>query len=114
MSSSDTAILFSRNGMGDAPSELSQVLAGKFLSLIIESGELPAKILFYTEGVRLVCDGSLVLSQLEELEKKGVELIICQTCLNFFSLADRVRVGVVGGMGDILTTLQKAEKVISV
>ncbi len=87
---------------------------GLFLSLTLESGKLPGKILFYTEGVKLVCEGSPVISQLSEIEKKGVELIICQTCLNYFNLADLVRVGVVGGMGDILTTLQMASRVISV
>jgi intracellular sulfur oxidation DsrE/DsrF family protein len=110
----DTVILFTRNGLGDAPAELQQVLVTKFLSLTLESGKLPGKILFYTEGVKLVCEGSPVISQLSEIEKKGVELIICQTCLNYFNLADLVRVGVVGGMGDILTTLQMASRVISV
>ena len=110
----DTVILFTRNGLGDAPAELQQVLVTKFLSLTLESGKLPGKILFYTEGVKLVCEGSPVISQLSEIEKKGVELIICQICLNYFNLADLVRVGVVGGMGDILTTLQMASRVISV
>lgn len=110
----DTVILFTRNGLGDAPAELQQVLVAKFLTLTLESGELPGKILFYTEGVKLVCEGSAVIPQLKEMEKRGVELVICQTCLNFFNLAEAVRAGVVGGMGDILTTLQKAAKVLSV
>lgn len=111
---SDSVLLFTRNGLGDAPAELQQTLVGKFLSLTLDSGKLPAKILFYTDGVKLVCEGSPVIPQLFELEKKGVELIICQTCLNFFGLTDQVKVGVVGGMGDILTTLQMASNVISV
>lgn len=110
----NTVILFTRNGLGDAPAELQQGLVTKFLTLTLESGELPGKILFYTEGVRLVCEGSAVISQLKEMEKRGVELVICQTCLNFFNLTDKVQVGIVGGMGDILTTLQKAARVLSV
>ncbi|MCC6147101.1 MAG: DsrE family protein [Anaerolineaceae bacterium] len=110
----ETVILFTRNGLGHAPAELQQGLVAKFLSLTLESGELPGKILFYTEGVKLVCEGSAVIPQLEEMEKRGVELVICQTCLVFFGLADKVHVGVVGGMGDILTTLQKAARVLSV
>ena len=110
----DTVILFSRNGLGSSPEPLSKVLAEKFLTLTIESGILPAKILFYTEGVRLACNGSPVLSQLRKLEAQGVELVLCQTCLKYFELEKMVAVGVVGGMGDILEALQKAEKVISV
>ena len=63
--------------------------------------------------MRLVVDGSPVLETLLSLEKKGVRLILCSTCLNYYSLLDKVRVGIVGGMGDILEAQQKAGKVIS-
>ena len=109
----NTVILFTRNGMGQAPQDLQQTLAAKFLSLTLESGDLPAKILFYTDGVRLACEESPVLSQLAELEKRGVELVLCKTCLDYFGLSAKVKAGIVGGMGDILTALQKAEKVIA-
>jgi sulfur relay (sulfurtransferase) complex TusBCD TusD component (DsrE family) len=108
-----TVILFTRNGLGHAPAELQQGLVTKFLALILQSGQLPAKILFYTEGVRLACKGSPVLDSLRTMEQQGVELVLCQTCLDFFGLADQVEVGVVGGMGDILEALGKAGKVIS-
>lgn len=109
----DSVLLFTRNGMGDAPADLQQTLAFKFLNLTLQSGDLPAKILFYAEGVRLACAGSGVLEALRALEARGVELILCQTCLNYLGLADQVQVGTVGGMGDILEALQKAGKVIS-
>ena len=48
---SQTVLLFTRNGLGDAPADLQGKLAQKFLTLINESGMLPAKILFYTDGV---------------------------------------------------------------
>lgn len=110
----NTIILFTHYGLGSAPEQLPLTLVAKFLSLWLESGDLPAKILFYTEGVKLACNGSPVLEQLKALEKQGVELVLCKTCLDFFELADQVQVGVVGGMGDILEALQKAEKVITV
>jgi len=110
----NAVIVFSRNGMGHAPVELQSKLAKKFLRLTIESGNLPGKILFYTEGVKLACSGSEALEELQELEAKGVELVLCLTCLDFFGLTDQVKVGVVGGMGDILTAIQMADHVISV
>lgn len=111
---SETVIVFTRNGMGDGPADLQLMLAIKFLAITLESGELPAKILFYTHGVRLACDGSPVLEQLRKLEAQGVELVLCQTCLHYFALNELVRVGVVGGMGDMLEAMQKATKVIHV
>lgn len=111
--SNNTVYLFTRNGLGHAPAELQSVLVVKFLTLTLESRELPAKILFYTEGVRLACAGSPVVDLLRQFEEQGVELVLCKTCLDFFGLVDAVQVGIVGGMGDILEALQKAEKVVS-
>lgn len=110
---SDTVFLFTRNGLGHAPADLQSALVTKFLTLTLESQELPAKILFYTDGVRLACTGSPVIDLLRRFEEQGVELVLCKTCLDFFALTDAVQVGIVGGMGDILETLQKAAKVIS-
>ena len=108
-----TVLLFTRNGMGDAPENLQQTLAVKFLSLAAQAEEKPAQILFYAEAVKLVCEGSLVLQWLRMLEAAGVELIVCSTCLDYFGLTEKVMVGQVGGMPGILAALQAAEKVIS-
>ncbi len=109
----NTVLLFTRYGLGDASEELQQQLAVKFLSLIHESGQLPAMILFYTDGVKLACHGSPVLDALRSIEGKGVELLLCKTCLDYFHLKDQVAVGIVGGMPDIIEAMQKAEKVIA-
>lgn len=108
-----TVLVFTRNGMGDAPEGLQQTLAVKYLNLTAQSEEKPAQILFYADGVKLVCEGSLVLEWLRMLDAAGVELTVCSTCLEFFGLTDKVRVGKVGGMPGILAALQGAEKVIS-
>ena len=73
---------------------------------------MPDKLLFYTDGVKLVCEGSPVLQHLRRLEENGVELIICSTCLKYFDLMDKVRVGTVGGMPAILEALAQTEKVV--
>ncbi|MEW5718630.1 MAG: DsrE family protein [Chloroflexota bacterium] len=55
-----------------------------------------------------------MLDQLRALSEKGARLVICQTCLDFFGLRDKVRVGIVGGMGDIIAAMNGADKVISI
>ena len=54
-----------------------------------------------------------MLEELRGLEGRGGPLILCQTCLNYFQLADKVRVGIVGGMGDFPEAQSKAAKVIT-
>ncbi len=102
MSANDTVILVSNYGMGKGLENLQLLLMGKYLSLLSQRETLPAAICFYTEGVKLVIDGSPVMEQLITLEKKGVHLIVCSTCRNYFGLEDKEKVGILGGMTNIL------------
>jgi intracellular sulfur oxidation DsrE/DsrF family protein len=110
---SSTFLLITRNGMGQAKPALQQKLIQTYFKLLEESNVLPGVICFYTDGVKLVVEGSPVLDTLKSLEAKGVRLILCSTCLNFFGLADKVQVGIVGGMTDIIEAQRRAAKVIT-
>ena len=114
ISTKNTTILVTRNGLGDSQSALQLTLALKYFSLLNENNILPSVICFYTDGVKLAVSGSPVLDQLKELEQKGVHLILCGTCLDSFQLTDQVQVGIVGGMTDIIEAQFRAEKVISI
>ena len=113
MPDSDTVILITRNGMGEAEQPLQHKLMATYLKLLDEHDILPGAICFYTEGVHLAVEGSPVLETLQSLENKGARLILCSTCLNYFNLSDKVKVGIVGGMGDILEAQRRASKVIT-
>jgi intracellular sulfur oxidation DsrE/DsrF family protein len=109
----NAVILVNNNGMGRSDEALQLTLFGKYIELLMQNGELPAAICFYTDGVKLVCEGSPVIEELRALEAKKVHLIVCSTCLNYFNLQDKIQVGIVGGMGDILEAQSKAQKVIA-
>lgn len=113
MTNSDTTLLITRKGMGEADLELQTKLISTYFRLIDEADYLPAVICFYAEGVHLVVEGSPVLETLKSLESKGVRLIICNTCLNFFGLSEKVAVGIKGGMTDIIEAQHRAAKVIT-
>lgn len=107
-------ILVTNEGMGKSDKALQLKLFEKYLTLLNENEMLPNAFCFYTEGVRLVTEGSPVIEELRALEKKGVRMIICSTCLEYLGLAGQVRVGIVGGMPDIIEAQFKAEKVITI
>lgn len=109
-----TTILVTNDGMGKANIELQHKLAGKYFELLAANDLLPGVVCFYTDGVRLVCEGSPVLDQLQALEARGVRLVVCSTCLNYLGLQDKVQVGIVGGMTDIIEAQWRAEKVITI
>ena len=109
----DTILLITRAGMGSADAVLQHKLLDTYLKLLLENDSLPAAICFYTEGVKLVVTGSPVLERLSQLESRGVRLIVCSTCLNYFELTDQVQVGIIGGMPEILEAQIKASKFIT-
>ena len=113
MPTPDSVLLITRKGMGEADPELQIKLISTYFRLINEADTLPAVICFYAEGVHLVVEGSPVLDSLRALEAKGVRLIICNTCLNFYNLTDKVAVGITGGMTDIIEAQRRAAKVIT-
>jgi hypothetical protein len=110
---SETVLLITHNGMGDADPALQQKLITTYFKLLDENNILPAAICFYTNGVQLVVEGSPVIDSLKSLEAKGVRLILCSTCLGYFNLTEKVQVGIVGGMTDIIEAQRQAGKVIS-
>jgi selenium metabolism protein YedF len=110
----DSIILVTNNGMGKADLALQHKLIAKYFELLMQNASLPSAICFYTEGVKLTVKDSPVLEQLKALEAKGVRLIICSTCLDFYGLSGQIQVGIVGGMSDIIEAQTKASKVITI
>ena len=110
---SSAVIMISRQGMGNAEPELGYKLIQTYLTLLSENPQKPSAIVFYTEGVKLLCEGSPVISLIETLEKAGVRIVACTTCLNYYNLMDKLKVGIPGSMGDVLTYQVQASKVIT-
>ncbi|HEY3489014.1 MAG TPA: DsrE family protein [Candidatus Deferrimicrobiaceae bacterium] len=110
----NTAILFTRNGLGDAPPELRRLLVTNFAGLLAREETPPGKLLFYGEGVKLACTGSPVLDALRQLSERGTDLFLCRTCLDYFGLLSKVEAGEIKGMPDILAAIAAASKVVSV
>lgn len=109
-----TVLMVPREGFGHADTSLQHALFSKYLGLLLASDLVPSAIGFVTEGVHLVAEGSPVLEPLAALERKGCRLLVCTSCLEFFGLKDRVRVGTVCGMPDILDAQARAARVITI
>ena len=86
-------ILVQSEVLGTGDDELGMMLMSNFLRLLGESPAKPAALVFWNTGVRLVCAGSWALAHLKKLEEQGVELLACGTCLEYFDLVDKLKVG---------------------
>jgi len=98
--------------MGSGDDELGALLLRSFLKTQAELERKPDAILFYNDGVKLCCEGSYLVDDLRGLEAAGVEIIACGTCLNFFELADQLRVGRVTDMLEIAGRLADAGSIV--
>ncbi|MGB6607908.1 MAG: sulfurtransferase-like selenium metabolism protein YedF [Atribacterota bacterium] len=85
--------LIQSEGLGKGDDPLGTMLMANFLRLLGESKEKPETLIFWNTGVRLVCEDSYALGHLKRLEDKGVEILACTTCLEYFDLVDKLKVG---------------------
>lgn len=99
--------------MGSGSDELGAILIKGFINTIGKTAPLPEKIIFYNAGAKLVTTESPVLESLIELETRGVTILVCGTCADFFNIKDQVAVGTISNMPTILESLTSACKVIT-
>jgi len=110
----EVTVLVTRNGMGHADPALAHKLAGTYLDLLDLEDRLPGRICFYAEGVMLACEGSPVLETLAALEARGVALLVCTTCLEFYGLRPQLRVGRASDMKQIQAAQWEAARVLAI
>ncbi len=91
---------------------LGTVLMKSFLHTLKEIEPRPWRLIFLNAGVKLAAEGSDLLTVLIELERLGVEILSCGTCLDFFKLKEKLVAGKVTNMYDIVTSLVAATNVI--
>lgn len=112
--SSDTVIAISKDFMGNGSEELGKILIKGFVYTSSEYEKLPKTLVFFNSGVKLTCEGSPCIDNLQKLQEKGVEIISCGTCLDYFELKEKLLVGEISNMYTIYETLFNAGKVINI
>ncbi len=110
---SDKVVVIRSNVMGEGDPELGKALIKGFIYALSQQEELPKTILFYNGGACLTCEGSASLDDLKELEHRGVKILTCGTCLNFYGLSEKLKVGEVTNMYEIAATMSKASLIVS-
>jgi selenium metabolism protein YedF len=105
-------VVISSDKMGDGDIELGHILMSSFMKALKDLNDLPQKIAFYNSGVKLVTKSSPVLADLLDLEKMGVELILCGTCVNHYSLAGEIATGTISNMFVIAQMMASAGNVV--
>ncbi len=109
-----SVVVIPSDQMGRGEEELGHILIRSFLHALTEVSDIPDIMIFFNTGVKLTVKGSEVLEDLKTLEKNGVEILICGTCLDYFDLKDKIAVGQVSNMYTIAETMLAANRLITV
>ena len=109
---SGMVIVLSANVMGTGDEKLGTSLMKAFVFAVTKQDMLPETILCYNTGAYLTCEGSDSLEDLKALEAEGVKVLTCGTCLDFYGLKEKLAVGSVTNMYEIVEIMEKAGSVI--
>lgn len=105
-------VVVSSDKMGEGDEELGHLLMANFIKAIKDLDKLPLKILFYNKGVMLATHNSSAIDHLKDLEKMGVELLLCSTCVNHYSLAEKFGAGTLSNMYTIAEVMTSGVNII--
>ena len=105
-------VVLSGNVMGTGDSRLGTSLMKAFVFALTKQDQLPDTILCYNTGAYLTCEGADTLEDLKLLESEGVTILTCGTCLDFYGLKEKLAVGGVTNMYDIVERMENAAQII--
>lgn len=109
----ELVFLITTDSLGHGSEELGKTLMNSFLYTLTESDQLPKTILFINGGVKLAAEDSPVLNHLISLSKKGVHILACGACLDYYNIKERLAVGEVTNMYTILNEVSGSAKVVT-
>jgi selenium metabolism protein yedF len=107
-----TVVVIDSDKMGDGEEEFSKTLLKGFIYALSSQDIPPAKIIFYNTGVRMTTEGSASIEDLKVLLNAGAKIYSCGACLNNYGLSEKLQVGEVTNMYDIVGHLMDADLVI--
>ena len=110
--SEKTVAVLSSDTMGSGDDELGRILMKGFIFALTQLDSLPDAVLLYNAGARLSVRDAASLHDLASLEKAGVRILTCGTCLNHFGIADQLGVGEVTNMYSIVEEMRGADRVL--
>lgn len=98
--------------LGGGDEDLGAFLMKAFLKTLLDFETQPNRLILVNSGVQLAAEGSKVLEALQMLSEKGVEIICCGTCIDFYELKGKVRVGRISNMYEIIESMLEADRLI--
>ncbi len=105
-------MVISKNVLGGGDDKLGTALMKSYLYALSESDNLPSHLLFLNGGVKLTIEDSECLESIQSLKDKGVTILSCGTCLDFYGIKSKLKVGEITNMYTIVEEMTSADNTI--
>ena len=105
-------IFITSDRLGDGNEELGRLLMKNFIITLLDLPTSPESMIFFNSGINLTTNGSEVIKPLSELVNRGVEILSCGLCLDYFHKKDQLLVGSVTNMFTSSEKLLQADSII--
>jgi intracellular sulfur oxidation DsrE/DsrF family protein len=102
-------ILLASDQLGNGEKELGEGILETFFTVLKQKEELPVAIFCMNRGVFTLTEESLVSLQLADLERKGVDVLACKTCVDYYELNEKLVTGKVSGMAQFVELASEYE-----
>ena len=107
-----TFLYLNSDKMGDGDAELGKKLLKSFLYELAESKTPIDMIGCVNSAIKLTTKGSEVIEILQKLEKRGVKIASCGTCLDHYDRREDLLIGQIGTMDMTVQIMASADRVI--
>jgi len=95
-------LLLSSEGCGSGDADIGFEILAALLEALPEREDRPTAIICWNTAVKLLVEGSPLLARLKRLEEKNVTILAGQLCVRELGCINKMAVGKVATMGEIL------------
>ncbi len=105
-------VILSANTMGSGDEALGKKLMKAFIFALTSQDDVPEKVICYNSGAFLTTEDPDTIKDLKSLEEAGATIMTCGTCLDFYGLKEKLQVGIISNMYDIVEAQMNASLII--
>jgi len=106
--------LITGDQIGISAEEPGRKLMQTFLYSLAQLPKAPELILLLNAGVKLAAQGSEVLDNLKILAERGADIRSCGQCLNYYGLTEKLAVGTITNMMEIVEFLTSSRRTVTI
>lgn len=106
------SVVIKSETMGSGDDALGALLMRACINSLGELDELPSHVILYNSGVKLAINGTDTAESLSKLESKGVQVVLCGTCVDFFELKASINFQEISNMYRINSILPASHHIV--